>query len=70
MKPWIFLCTLTFKLLTTLGSRHVFNPMFQMKKLRFSEIQSFTQNHPIPEWLSWDSECDSKAHSPALLSCA
>lgn len=38
----------------------MFIPMLQMKKLRLSEIQSFAQHHPIPEWLSRDSECDSK----------
>lgn len=56
-------------LIPTSGGRRVFIPMLQMKKLRLSEIQSFAQNHPVPEWLCWDSELDSTAHS-SRLSCS
>lgn len=47
-------------LITTLGSRHVFIPMLQMKKQKLSEIQSSAHSHAVSEWLSRDSECDSR----------
>lgn len=57
------------RLVTTLGARHLFIPMLQMEKPRLSEIEQVAQNHPTAEWLSWDSEFNSKARSPSKLSC-
>lgn len=43
-------------------------PTLQVKQLRLSKIQSLAQHHPVPEWLNWDPETYSKAHSPSQLS--
>lgn len=63
--PSPFMCT---HLLCTLQRWEVFMPTLQVKQLRLSKIQSLAQHHPVPEWLNWDPETDSKAHSPSQLS--
>lgn len=55
-------------LLCALQRWEVFTPTLQVKQLRLSKIQSLAQHHPVPEWLNWDPETDSKAHSPSQLS--